>query len=469
MADEMATSESMGLGRSRIFTPEVINDIHVKAELGRYRMRGGGIFKKIPHWDELVFLPGTLTRFVIEGYREKCTTKTVLGARFAKKPLELDIPIYITGMSFGALSLEAKMALAKGASMAGTATCSGEGGMIPPERDFSTKWFYQVIQSRYGFNPHHLMLADAVEFFIGQGCKVGMGGHLMGQKVTEQVAEMRSLPAGIDQRSPARHPDWLGPDDLSLKIQEVREATDYQVPIQLKLGASRVYDDVRMAAKCGPDVIFLDGAEGGTGAGPHIATEETGIPLLAAIPEARRALEDVGLSDEIDLVVAGGIRNGGDVAKCIALGADAIAIGSAALMALGSNKEIEGADYEGTFGVPASQFYHWHTGKDPAGITTQDPELRKRLDVDEGATRVYNFLHTLTLEVQMLARACGKTNVHSLEPEDLAALTTEASAMARVPLAGTSYIPGVTEANTLEEIKTLLAKHVANDGRGSDV
>lgn len=458
------TDEHMALGRSRIFTPEVVNDIHMKAELGRYRMRGGGIFKKIPHWDELVFLPGTLTRFVIEGYREKCETKTVLGARFAKRPLELDIPVYITGMSFGALSLEAKTALAKGASMAGTATCSGEGGMIPPERDYSTKWYYQVIQSRYGFNPHHLMLADAVEFFIGQGCKVGMGGHLMGQKVTEQVAEMRSLPAGIDQRSPARHPDWLGPDDLSLKIQEIREATDYQVPIQLKLGASRVYDDVRMAAKCGPDVIFLDGAEGGTGAGPHIATEETGIPLMAAIPEARRALEDVGLADEIDLVVAGGIRNGGDIAKCIALGAKAVAIGTAALMALGSNKEIEGADYEGTFGVPASDFYHWHTGKDPAGITTQDPELRKRLVVDEAAERVYNFLHTLTLEVQMLARACGKTNVHSLEPEDLAALTTEAAAMARVPLAGTSYIPGVTEENALNEIKALLAKHVANEG-----
>ena len=168
----------------------------MKAELGRYRMRGFSMFKPIPHWDELMFLPGTLTRFVIEGYREKCETKTVLGARFAKKPIELDIPIYITGMSFGALSLEAKMALAKGASMAGTATCSGEGGMIPPERDLSTKWYYQCIQSRYGFNPHHLMLADACEFFIGQGCKVGLGGHLMGQKVTEQVAEMRSLPAG---------------------------------------------------------------------------------------------------------------------------------------------------------------------------------------------------------------------------------------------------------------------------------
>ena len=306
MAEEIDVSSKRDvLGRSPIFTQDVMNDIHVKAELGRYRMRGFSMFKPIPHWDQLMFMPGTLTRFVIEGYREKCETKTVLGARFAKNPLELDIPIYITGMSFGALSLEAKMALAKGASMAGTATCSGEGGMIPPERDLSTKWFYQVIQSRYGFNPHHLMLADAIEFFIGQGCKVGVGGHLMGQKVTEQVAEMRSLPAGIDQRSPARHPDWLGPDDLSLKIQEIREATDYQVPIQLKLGAARVYDDVRMAAKCGPDTIYLDGAEGSTGAGPHIAAEETGIPLMAAIPEARRALEDVGLADEIDLIVAG--------------------------------------------------------------------------------------------------------------------------------------------------------------------
>ena len=463
MADEHAPSDRETLGRSRIFTPEVIDDIHMKAELGRYRMRGFSMFKKIPHWDELIFLPGTLTRFVIEGYREKCDTKTVLGSRFAKNPLELDIPVYITGMSFGALSLEAKMALAKGASMAGSATCSGEGGMIPPERDLSTKWYYQVIQSRYGFNPHHLMLADGVEFFIGQGCKVGLGGHLMGQKVTEQVAEMRSLPAGIDQRSPARHPDWLGPDDLSLKVQETREATNYEVPIQLKLGAARVYDDVRMAAKCGPDIIYLDGAEGGTGAGPHIAAEETGIPLMAAIPEARRALEDVGLADDVDLVVAGGIRNGGDIAKCLALGADAVAIGHSALMALNCNKEIPGVtDYEGTVGVPAGQCYHCHTGRCPVGITTQDAELRKRLDVDEAAQRVFNFLHTLTLEVQMLARACGKTSVHNLEPEDLAALTVEASAMARVPLAGTEYTPGVSEERTLAEIRTLLDNYLEN-------
>src|SRR4026209_2419206 len=358
------------------------------------------------------------------------------------------------------------MALAKGASMAGTATCSGEGGMIPPERDLSTKWYYQIIQSRYGFNPHHLMLADGVEFFIGQGCKVGLGGHLMGQKVTEQVAEMRSLPAGIDQRSPARPPDWLGPYDLSLKVQEIREATDYRLPSQRNLGAAPVYDDVRMAAKCGPDIIYLDGAEGSTGAGPHIATEETGIPLMAAIPEARRALEDVGLADEIDLVVAGGIRNGADVAKCLALGAKAVAIGHSALMALNCNKEIPGVtDYEGPVGVPAGQCYHCHTGRCPVGITTQDPELRKRLDVDEGALRVYNILTAMTTEDQMLARACGKTDVHSLEPEDLCALTVEAAAMAKVPLAGTNYIPGVTEEATLEELKTMMEKYLADSGQ----
>ena len=263
----------------------------------------------------------------------------MIGPR-AKRPMVLDIPVYVTGMSFGALSYEAKIALARGATMAGSATCSGEGGMIPDERRYSIKWFYQCIQSRYGFNPHHLRLADACEFFIGQGCKVGLGGHLMGQKVTDQVAEMRSLPAGIDQRSPARHPDWLGPDDLALKIEEIREATNWEIPIQLKLGAARVYDDVRMAVKCGPDSIYIDAMEGGTGAGPHIATEDTGVPGIAAIRQARRAIDELGKRGEISLVYAGGIRNGGDVAKAMALGADAVAIGHSVLMALNCNKDI---------------------------------------------------------------------------------------------------------------------------------
>ncbi len=433
--------DKSNLGSSFIYQPDVIDDIHIKAELGRYRMRGMSLFKQIPSWDDLTFLPGTLTRFVIEGYREKCLTETLIGPK-AKRPLNLDIPVYITGMSFGALSYEAKTALARGATIAGTATCSGEGGMIPDERRYSEKWLYQLIQSRYGFNPNHLRLADGVEFFIGQGCKVGLGGHLMGQKITDQVAEMRSLPAGIDQRSPARHPDWLGPDDLALKIEEIREATNWEIPIQLKLGSARVYDDVRMAAKTQPDSIYIDGMEGSTGAGPHLATEDTGVPGIAAIRQARMALDDVGKTGDISLVYAGGIRNGSDMAKALALGADAVAIGHSALIALNCNKDIPEADFPNEIGVEAGYCYHCHTGRCPVGVATQDPELRKRLDPDAAAERVFNFLHTLTIEAQLFARACGKTNIHSLEPEDLAALTMEASAMAQVPLAGTKHTVG---------------------------
>jgi len=272
---------------------------------------------------------------------------------------------------------------------------------------------------------------------------VGMGGHLMGQKVTDQVAEMRSLPAGIDQRSPARHPDWMGPDDLALKVAELRELTDNQVPIQLKLGASRVYDDVRMAAKCDPDSIFLDSMEGSTGAGPHVAAANTGIPGIGAVREARRALDDVGKTGDITLVYAGGIRDGVDMAKALALGADAVAIGTAGLVALNCNKDIPEADFEKEMGVEAGYCYHCHTGRCPVGVATQDPVLRSRLDPTEAAERVYNMLNTMTLEAQLMARACGKTNIHSLEPEDLAALTMEASAMAKVPLAGTDMTVGV--------------------------
>jgi glutamate synthase domain-containing protein 2 len=222
----------------------------------------------------------------------------------------------------------------------------------------------------------------------------------------------------------------------------VREATNHEIPIQLKLGAARVYDDVRMAAKTGPDVIYIDGMEGSTGAGPHLATEDTGVPGIAAIRQARKALNDVGKSGEISLVYAGGIRNGSDIAKALALGADAVAIGHSAMIAMNCNKDIPGADYMKEVGVPAGYCYHCHTGRCPVGVATQDPVLRKRLDPDAAAERVYNFLLTLTMECQMMARACGKTNIHSLEPEDLAALTMEASAMAMVPLAGTQHTVG---------------------------
>ncbi len=431
------------LQASGIFSPGVIDDIQTKAESGLYRMRGYGTLRE-RRWatfDDLTFLPCSLTRIPLEGYREKCSTKTVLGARYASKPLELDIPIMITGMSWGALSLNAKTALAKGAASVGSSNTTGDGGMLKAEREHSKTLVYEVLPSRYGINVHDMRMADAIELTIGQGAKPGTGGLLLGSKVSDVIAQQRDLPVGVDQRSPARHPDFLGPDDMIIKVEELREATDGRVPIFIKMGASRVFDDVKLAAKAGADVIVVDGMEGGTGASPAIFQEHTGIPTLAAVCEARAALEDIGLYGEVQLIIAGGIRDGVDAAKAIALGADAIYIGTAALIALNCNRALYVEDYE-KLGAEPHFCHHCHTGRCPVGITTQDPELMKRLDIDEGAERVANLLRVMTAEIQMLARACGKSDIHHLEPEDMAALSMEASMICGIPLAGTRKVFG---------------------------
>ena len=431
------------LQHSHIWRPETIEDIQTKAELGRYRIRGFSALRSrpLPSFDDLTFIPCTLTRIPLEGYREKCSTKTILGRRFAKKPIELDIPIMVTGMSYGALSYNAKVALARAATKVGTSTTTGDGGMLMAERENSQVLIYEVLPSRYGMNVHHLQMANAIELTVGQGAKPGTGGLLLESKVSDEIAAMRDLPAGVDQRSPCRHPDWLGPDDMILKIEELREATDWQVPIFVKMGASRVYDDVKLAAKAGADVVVVDGMEGGTGASPDLLMDHTGIPTLAAVCEARAALEDMRLYGEVQLIIAGGIRSGTDAAKALALGADAIYVGTAALIALNCNKPIYVEDYH-KLGTEPYACHHCHTGRCPVGITTQDPELMKRLDIDEGAERVVNFFHAMTLEVQMLARACGKADVHDLEPEDLRALTLEASMITGTPLVGTNVVFG---------------------------
>lgn len=431
------------LQSSGTFQPAVIDDIQTKAATGLYRIRGWGTLRE-RRWatfDDLTFLPCSLTRIPLEGYREKCSTKTVLGTRFAKKPIELDIPIMITGMSWGALSYNAKVALARGARTAGSSNTTGDGGMLMAERENSRTLIYEVLPSRYGINIHHMQMADAIELTIGQGAKPGTGGLLLGSKVSDVIARQRDLPIGVDQRSPARHPDFLGPDDMIIKVEELREATDWQVPIFIKMGASRVFDDVKLAAKAGADVIVVDGMEGGTGASPAILQEHTGIPTLAAVCEARAALEDCGLYGEVQLIIAGGIRDGVDAAKAIALGADAIYIGTAALIALNCNRALYVEDYH-KLGTEPHYCHHCHTGRCPVGVTTQDPELMKRLDIDEGAERITNLLRAMTLEIQMLARACGKSDVHHLEPEDMAALSMEASAICGVPLAGTRKVFG---------------------------
>jgi methylamine---glutamate N-methyltransferase subunit C len=426
---------------SATFDPHTLSEIRRAAATGIYDIRGAGTKRKLPHFDDLLFLGASVSRYPLEGYREKCGTDVILGNRFAKKPIHLKTPVTIAGMSFGALSAQAKEALGRGASAVGTSTTTGDGGMTPEERGHSQTLVYQYLPSRYGMNPDDLRKADAIEIVIGQGAKPGGGGMLLGQKISPRVAKMRCLPQGIDQRSACRHPDWTGPDDLEIKILEIREITDWEKPIYVKIGATRPYYDVALAVKAGADVVVLDGMQGGTAATQEVFIEHVGIPILAAIAPAVKALQDLGMHRKVQLIVSGGIRNGADVAKALALGADAVAIGTAALVALGDNDPRYQEEYK-KLGTVAGAYDDWHEGKDPAGITTQDPTLAARLDPVQAGRRLANYLAVMTMEAQVIARACGKSHLHNLEPEDLCALTVESAAMARVPLAGTDWIPG---------------------------
>lgn len=435
-------SPSPGLRESATFDRNVIHEIQRAAETGIYDIRGWGAKRRVPCFDDLVFLGASMSRYPLEGYREKCATDVRLGTRFAKKPLHLEVPITIAGMSFGSLSGPAKEALGRGASEVGTSTTTGDGGMTQEERGHSKLLVYQYLPSRYGMNPDDLRKADAIEIVLGQGAKPGGGGMLLGQKISERVAQMRTLPQGIDQRSACRHPDWTGPDDLEIKIQELREITDWEKPIYIKVGASRTFYDVTLAVKSGADVVVVDGMQGGTGATQDVFIEHVGIPTLPAVRQAVEALMELGMHRKVQLIVSGGIRSGADVAKALAMGADAVSIGTAALIALGCNDPKYQSEYE-KIGSAAGFYDDYQAGNDPAGITTQDPVLQQRLDPLEGGRRLANYLRVLTMEAQIIARACGKSHVHNLEPEDLAALTIEAAAMAKIPLAGTNWIPGL--------------------------
>ena len=435
------TSTTPGLRESATFDRNVIHEIQRAAETGIYDIRGWGAKRALPHFDDLLFLGASMSRYPLEGYRERCGTDVVLGDRHAQFPLHLDIPVTIAGMSFGALSGPAKEALGRAASEVGTSTTTGDGGMTPEERGQSKNLVYQYLPSRYGMNPDDLRKADAIEIVLGQGAKPGGGGMLLGQKIDARVAAMRTLPEGVDQRSACRHPDWTGPDDLAIKIVELREITNWEKPIYIKVGATRTYYDVQLAVKCGADVVVVDGMQGGTAATQDVFIEHVGIPTLAAIPQAVQALQELGMHHNVQLIVSGGIRTGADVAKAMALGADAVAIGTAALIALGDNHPRYAEQYR-ELGSEAGFYDDFQAGRDPAGITTQDPMLAQRLDPVEGARRVANYLRVLTMEAQTLARACGKSHLRNLEPEDLVALTVESAAMARVPLAGTNWIPG---------------------------
>ena len=444
MSDNTENSKTgfgWGLRESDSFDRHAVHYIHEAARTGLYRIRGFGAKRRVPNFDDLLMKGASMSRYPLEGYREKCGTDVLIGTRHAKNPIHLRIPVTIAGMSFGSLSANAKEALGRGASEAGTSTTTGDGGMTPEEREHSTTLIYQYLPSRYGMNPDDLRQADAIEVVVGQGAKPGGGGMLLGQKITERVAEMRTLPVGIDQRSACRHPDWTGPDDLAIKILELREITNWEKPIYIKCGAARPYYDTALSVKAGADAVVIDGMQGGTAATQDVFIEHVGQPTLVAVKEAVQALVDLDMHRQVQLIVGGGVRTGADVAKALAMGADAVSIGTAALIALGDQDPALDDEYR-AIGSAAGCWEDYQAGNDPAGITTQDPELAARLDPVVGGRRLANYLRVLTLEAQTIARACGKSHVHNLEPDDMVALTVEAAAMAGIPLAGTDWVPG---------------------------
>src|SRR5689334_9344284 len=392
-----------GLRPSATFPPHILAEIHRAADQGLYEIRGFGTKRKLPTFDDLLFLGASVSRYPLEGYRETCATDVWLGTRFAKKPIHLKIPITIAGMSFGALGANAKEAIGRACTEIGTSSTTGDGGMTEEERQSSKTLVYQVLPSRYGLNPDDLRRCDAIEVVVGQGAKPGGGGMLLGMKITERVAAMRRLPVGIDQRSACRHPDWTGPDDLTIKIQELREITNWEKPIYVKVGATRTRYDVALAVKAGADVVVVDGMQGGTAATQDVFIEHVGIPTLPAVRLAVEALQELDMHRKVQLIVSGGIRSGADAGKALAMGADAVAIGSATMVAMGDNSPDLDEEYR-RLGSAAGFYDDWQAGLDPAGITTQDEELAARLDPVVGGRLVANYLRVLTLETQTLAR-----------------------------------------------------------------
>ncbi|MFA5357596.1 MAG: FMN-binding glutamate synthase family protein [archaeon] len=402
----------------KMWEQETINEIRAKSAAGKYVVRGMGSKRDLPHFDSLVILPAQISRPPIDSYREPCETKTVIGKRFAKKPLEMESPIILGAMSFGAIGKDAKIAFAKGCKRLGIAVNSGEGGVLPEERKFADKLIVQYASGRFGISSKILNEADAIEIKIGQGAKPGMGGHLMGEKVSKEVAQIRGIPEKSDALSPSRHMDIVGPEDLSFKINQLREITDWRIPIIVKFGPGRVESDVKIAAKAGADAVAIDGMQGGTGAAPEIGTEHAGIPTLAAVVEADRALTEMGMRDDVDLIISGGIRNGADIAKAMALGASAVQMATAPMISIG-----------------CTMCRQCHLGKCPVGIAAHGAEAKEKLAKD-AEQRFVNYVNATVKELKMLTQLAGLTNVHNLDVDDLRSLSYETSLITGIKLVG---------------------------------
>jgi glutamate synthase domain-containing protein 2 len=403
--------------RTDYWNEKVQEDIAVKAQIGRYRIRGYGAARPLPHLGDIAFkrdLSG------IEPDRDvvsKVELATSLGGRFGARPIDLSMPLMIAPMSYGALSKSTKIALAKASALSDICDNSGEGGLIPEVREAAKRVVVQCLGGRLGWSVHAMRAADGVEIYISQGAKPGLGGQLMAKKVTEDIARLRGIPAGIDLRSPSRHPDVLGADDLVIKVEEFREATGWEKPVSVKLGAGRVRDDLKIAYKDGFDYACLDGLQGSTGAAGNEVLEYVGIPTLSAIMEGLDALEEIEAIG-MPVVLMGGVKDGIDTAKAIALGAHAVAMGTSAIIAGGCIACLQ-----------------CHVGQCVVGIATQDPEHEKRYDVEAESWHIHRFLEAVRWQLASVVHAHGYSSAYELSREDLVALTPEAAAITRLEYA----------------------------------
>ena len=403
-------------GNSAYWNPKVQEDVYVKSQIGRYRIRGYGGARALPHLSDLAFRKDLKDAGSDDDVVSRVKMYTEIGGINGAEPLKLSMPVMIAPMSYGALSASTKRAVGMASTLAGIAENTGEGGMSDAQRNAAKQLIFQCLGGRLGWNIHDMKRADGLEIYISQGAKPGLGGQLMAKKVTPELARIRGIPHGIDLRSPSRHPDILGADDLVIKVEEFREATGYRLPVSVKLGAGRVRDDIKIAVKDGFDFIELDGMQGSTGAGSSEVIDYVGIPTIAAIIEALDALEEIGRRQDIQIVLMGGIRDGIDAVKALCLGADAVAFGTSTIIAGGC--------------IACMQC---HVGQCVTGIATQDPEHEKRYHPEIESRNIHRFLESVRWQIAAITRGLGHSDVRELSRDDLVALTPEAAAITRLP------------------------------------
>jgi methylamine---glutamate N-methyltransferase subunit C len=403
-------------GDSDYWNPKIQEDIYIKSQIARYRIRGYGGARALPHLADLAFRKDLSGAGRGADILDQVKMATEIGGLFGATPLKLSMPVLIAPMSYGALSASTKRAVGIASTLSGIAENTGEGGMSNAQRDAAEKLIFQMLGGRLGWNIHDMNRANGLEIYISQGAKPGLGGQLMAKKVTQELADIRGIPAGIDLRSPSRHPDILGADDLVIKVEELREATGYKLPVSVKLGAGRVRDDIKIAVKDGFDFIELDGMQGSTGAGSAEVIDYVGIPTLAAIIEAEEALAEIGRRQDTQIVLMGGIRDGIDAVKALCLGADAVAFGTSAIIAGGC--------------IACMQC---HVGQCVTGIATQDPEHESRYKAETEAQNIHRFLESVRWQIAALTKAMGHDDVRGLGRGDLVAVTRDAAAITGLP------------------------------------